>query len=172
VNSEIHPAIAGCVDVLDRFDAIPQLVGHDLFVGDGEEMIGIGVHLRHCLDHFDCFLSGLERGHIDYDARCRNEAVERDPATFRSFLCTLRRQLTELPASRIAEPIEVIQTASPSPEPMSTQSTVGRELAFLSSHAIHHLAVIAEIIRNQGVIVPETITLAFSTAAYRAASGG
>src|SRR5436305_80894 len=39
-----------------------------------------GSHLRHVLEFYQCFLEGLESSHIDYDARRRDEAIERSRA--------------------------------------------------------------------------------------------
>src|SRR5215469_5697738 len=40
-----------------------------------------GAHLRHVLEFYQCFLDGLESSHIDYDARRRDESVERSRQT-------------------------------------------------------------------------------------------
>ena len=40
---------------------------------------GIGPHFRHIIDHYDCFLSGLDSGRVDYDLRERDRACELDP---------------------------------------------------------------------------------------------
>src|SRR5437868_6078396 len=36
----------------------------------------VGSHLRHVLEFYECFLDGIERRRIDYDARRRDETVE------------------------------------------------------------------------------------------------
>src|SRR5512146_897008 len=36
-----------------------------------------GAHLRHVLEFYQCFLEGLRSGQIDYDARRRDESIER-----------------------------------------------------------------------------------------------
>ena len=40
----------------------------------------IGRHVRHVLDHYIAFQSGLESGEVDYDMRSRDSAVEKDSA--------------------------------------------------------------------------------------------
>ena len=40
----------------------------------------IGGHYRHCLDHFDCLLSGVAAGEVDYDHRRRDPRIENDRA--------------------------------------------------------------------------------------------
>src|SRR5438105_3172108 len=36
-----------------------------------------GAHLRHVLEFYQCFLEGMEASHIDYDARRRDQHLER-----------------------------------------------------------------------------------------------
>src|SRR5215469_9241177 len=40
-----------------------------------------GAHLRHVLEFYHCFLDGLDSSHIDYDARRRDESIERSRHT-------------------------------------------------------------------------------------------
>ena len=37
----------------------------------------VGSHLRHVLEFYQCFLDGLATSRIDYDARKRDESIER-----------------------------------------------------------------------------------------------
>lgn len=127
----------------------------------------IGAHLRHAAEHFICFLRGLGDGVVDYDARDRDESIERDPVLFREALSDVRRTLTGLTLAQLRQRIEVRQTAALDCEPSTLESTVERELVFLSSHTIHHLAVVVNLCREQGVDLPEDLALAFSTAAFR-----
>src|SRR5215831_18550127 len=41
----------------------------------------VGAHLRHILEFYQCFLDGLDRSHIDYDLRRRDESIERSRHT-------------------------------------------------------------------------------------------
>ena len=55
----------------------------------------IGKHFRHILDHYFCFLVGLKKGHIHYDQRQRDTAVE----TQRAYtLNKLNKLITDLKA--------------------------------------------------------------------------
>src|SRR5258708_7362322 len=53
-----------------------------------------GSHLRHVLEFYECFLDGMETGHIDYDARKRDEVIASDRiaaiARIRSIVDRLR----------------------------------------------------------------------------------
>ncbi len=127
----------------------------------------IGAHLRHAVEHFTCLLRGLDDGLADYDARDRDEYIERDADRFREALNGVRRDLTAISTETLKKPIIVCQTAALDADPSRLQSTVERELVFLSSHTIHHLAVVVNLCREQGIDLPEDLAIAFSTAAYR-----
>jgi hypothetical protein len=127
----------------------------------------IGAHLRHAVEHFICFIRGLEHGVADYDARDRDESIERDPERFREAIANVCRSMAAFTPEQLRQRIAIRQTAALDSEPSLLESTVERELVFLSSHTIHHLAVVVNLCREQGVDLPEDLALAFSTAAYR-----
>ena len=52
-----------------------------------------------------------------------------------------------------------------------TQSTVERELQFLRFHTVHHFAIIAMILKIQGIETPKDFGFAPSTLAYLSAHG-
>src|SRR5881628_3306974 len=52
-----------------------------------------GGHLRHIVEFYQCFLSGLETSHIDYDARRRDESIEGSRAAAASAIRALIRSL-------------------------------------------------------------------------------
>src|SRR5262245_50789129 len=56
---------------------------------------GVGVHLRHVLDHYDAFLDGVESGRVDYDARERDPATENDLVVARARLAATLRRLSQ-----------------------------------------------------------------------------
>ena len=63
------------------------------------------------------------------------------------------------------------QTAAAGAEPVTVESNLERELVFLSGHTIHHIAIMALVIRERGVRIPEGLDMAFSTAAHLAEAG-
>lgn len=172
MTASAHPAVRGCLEACRRCEIVLDAVPGDVYSGGGFSESAVGNHLRHCIDHFECFNEGLDAGLIDYDARTRSVELERDPAAFRSALSGVYVQLSDIPESQLGDSVGVRTTAAPDSEPQVLQSTVARELAFLSSHVIHHLAVIAGLCKEHGVSLPEDISLAYSTAAYRSARPG
>src|SRR5689334_16636193 len=98
---------------------------------------GVGVHLRHVLDHYDAFLDGLEAGRIDYDARERDPATESSVAVARARLTTTIARISALaarpesPLGGAAREIEVAMDLGGGASPNASVSSVGRELQYL-----------------------------------------
>lgn len=155
----------GCLESCARLRAVvSRLAEH----GD-DTYAEIGPHARHCVEHLGALLRGLELGQVDYDARRRDLVLERSAPRLLDALEGMERRLDALDEATLARPIEVLHIAAPEAPPSASPSSVRRELAFLSSHTIHHLALIAAIAARRGVTVPDELLLAFSTAAHRQA---
>jgi len=114
---------------------------------------GVGAHFRHILDHYDCFLDGLGRGRIDYDARHRDPRVEHDRGFVLSKLEALCESIATLDASAASVSVEAtLLCGEPAGSaPTWSATSVTRELQFLASHTVHHYAVIAAMLRPQGI---------------------
>ena len=164
--------LQGVLDTCERCERVADALTPEQFGSAGAMEQSIGSHLRHALDHVTCFLRGHEEGLIDYDARDRDQGIENDPAQFRSTMKETARALADLDEAQLNAPVRVRVTVSLGGAPVEIGSTLGRELAFLSSHTIHHLALVLHLCRDKGVELPEDMGLAFSTAAYRAAAQG
>jgi hypothetical protein len=131
-------------------------------------------HLRHVIEFYECFLDGLDLSHIDYDARRRDVELEasREVAAARIELLIERMGLD--PALRGDGVIFVRMedaTGLGVPEPY-LMSSIGRELQALSSHTIHHLALIALVLGAHGHRVDPKFGLAPSTLRYREEARG
>ncbi len=126
---------------------------------------GIGSHMRHVLDHYASFLSGLKTGVVNYDARARDTQVENDRA---SGIERAKLLLSGLKESKVDlnRKVRVIVSASTQDDDAESESTVGRELQFLASHTVHHYALIAIASRMQGIDPPDTFGIAPSTLKY------
>lgn len=131
---------------------------------------GIGGHIRHCLDFYDCFLRGAPLGFVDYTARGRDAAT----ATSREVaLGRMARILLDL--ERLPRPFQIVGVR---PEESRDDqewipSTVARELEFLRTHTVHHFALIAILLRSAGIETEASFGVAPSTlcAEPRAAAG-
>jgi hypothetical protein len=132
-----------------------------------------GAHLRHILEFYECFLTGLGAGRIDYDARKRDLSVETSRQAAQTRIRFLIHLLETESALRIDSLVSVRMedtAGSRLPEPFLV-SSVGRELQVLGSHTIHHFALIAITLRALGVPLDPDFGMASSTLHYRASQG-
>ncbi len=142
--------------------------------GPSDGQSGVGAHLRHCMDSYRCFLNGLDvsgdRPAIDYDARQREADAERAPsmaAAMMRDLAALIERLSAAPEMVVVVKVDTSPEAVADPGGCWQQSTVGRELQFLISHTIHHYALIAMILRRQGIDPGDDFGVAPATLAHR-----
>jgi uncharacterized damage-inducible protein DinB len=108
----------------------------------------IGGHMRHNLDHYAAFTAGLPAGAIDYDARQRDPAIERDPAAATALMRRLIGQLEALADADLERPLRI--RMDDGGDSSWSASSLRRELQFLLSHTIHHYALIVSIATRSG----------------------
>ena len=127
----------------------------------------VGSHLRHVLEFYQCFLDGLATSRIDYDARKRDESIERRRQSATTSIRSIISLLEEV--SSFEEDWELAVRMENADEDVYLISSVGRELQALSSHTIHHFALIAITLRLQGFDVDQDFGMSPSTLRYQAA---
>jgi hypothetical protein len=124
-----------------------------------------GAHLRHTLEFYKCFLEGQDSSHIDYDARPRDEAIEHSreaaSAAIRSIIRALHMDM-ELRQERIIW-VRMEDAESSGVRDVFMESSISRELQVLSSHTVHHFALIAMTLRAHGVLMDPKFGMAPST---------
>lgn len=124
----------------------------------------VGGHYRHCLDHFQCLLDGLEIGELNYDARRRDRRVETDRQFALVETRRLRAACDAIAPGALDLPITVRSntsyTKNGSPAMMST---VGREVMYAVAHAIHHYALLGVMCGLMGIRLPHGFGVAPST---------
>ena len=131
-----------------------------------------GGHLRHILEFYECFLEGCARGYVDYDSRRRDTSVETNRFTAIARLREVNERLTQLHTLEYDRRIWVRAEAITAPGILGNilASSVGRELQVLSSHTVHHFALMAITLRAHGVSVPSSFGVAPSTLLHQAAA--
>jgi len=156
-------ALRGVLELLARI--------HDDVYARPARQLGLqaaGSHLRHALEFYACFDQGLPVGRIDYDARPREAELETQRPT---AIARIEAVIASLSAYEVSE-LQTLEIHQDDSDPARwTTSTVGRELQFLAAHLVHHLALVAVILRHHGVDVPERFGVAPSTLVYWKASG-
>lgn len=166
-NRSRPDSVEGCLDACRRCEAVVDLaVAHD-GGRPGHAWRAVAPHLRHCVEHFLLLLAGLAAGVVDYDARARDAALEREPAAMRAALTRIAAELSGLDAGSVARTVLVRQSAASGRPPSASPSCLDRELVFLSGHTIHHIAIMALAAQPAGVTIPPGLAVAFSTEAHR-----
>jgi hypothetical protein len=168
----INPLLAALDEVLEQGEAL--LTGlSDAQYSDTEGgglSASIGAHYRHSLEHFKRLFEAVPEGLVDYDRRERDARLEGERLLALNVTRDLRqaaRFLAALPADR---PIEARYCISyETLASASALSTLGREIMYAVSHAVHHYALIGLICGLRNIALPDDFGIAPSTIAYRGA---
>lgn len=171
MKTECNELIEGCRESCRRCLALVDSLTPEQYTLSIGGRSAIGAHMRHCAEHFLCFFHGLAGGRVNYDARERDLALETDPSAIRAALSRIEEQLAALADADPDQPIIIEVTAASGSEPRALASSIGRELAFLSSHNIHHLALMTVLADLAGGKIDESIGLAYSTESHQARGG-
>jgi hypothetical protein len=166
-------------------DTMQRLLGHNQQMIDqalsvvGEHLAStappfagpVGAHLRHVVEHYEALVHGLRIGVVDYDGRARDRLLEASPTLARDRLAALRHQLGQWTPETLDRPVQVLGLGGITGEfNFSVASSVGRELAFLAGHAVHHFALLATHLHRHGVATPAHFGKAPGTVANEIAS--
>jgi uncharacterized damage-inducible protein DinB len=131
---------------------------------------GVGKHLRHVLDHYAALLNGLNTT-INYDNRTRDPQLETDRSYALEYAKRISKEISELDHDMDSLSVESTPGTAEEEEVLVTTSTLQRELQFLTSHTIHHYALIALLLKLQGFEPPMEFGVAPSTLRYLATAG-
>ena len=131
----------------------------------------VGAHLRHVIEHYDALLHLGESGVVDYDRRARDRDLERQPAVARARLEGLQARLLHWTDAQLQAPLQVRGVAGLVGElEFTVASSVGRELVFVASHAIHHFALLRAHCQQIGLPMPPEFGLAPATVRHERAT--
>lgn len=111
---------------------------------DSVYVAAAGGQMRHVLEFYECFLDGLPDGLVDYDARRRDALVQSSRSVARARTRLMSERLREIPAS--GRDLYLLVRA----DGAEASSTMTRELLALSSHTVHHFAILALTLRAAG----------------------
>jgi hypothetical protein len=103
----------------------------------------IGAHVRHALDHVTAFVAAGNRRLVNYDRRQRGTDIEVNVETALSAICRLQVALGTVARLSLDEPVLVVSQFETHGGAVANWSTIGRELAFVMNHTVHHQAIIA-----------------------------
>jgi len=157
--------IEACVSGIDQCLTVLDCTSNEAYQCCLQGNSSIGSHMRHIIDRFDCFLSGLQTGKVNFDARNRDRKIELSPGAASKALALLPQKLIAC-QDQLDSDLLVIESIDAGRDSVAVNSSVNRELMGLVSHTIHHLAVIALLLRAQGFEIGDNIGKAPSTLKY------
>ena len=111
-------------------------------------MVGasVGQHLRHSLAHYERLLDAAETKepyvYVRYDDRARGGDFERCLVAAEAALARAEGRLLRIDDGREADAVVPVFLLSAGGEEFASASTLGREVAFVAHHAIHHNAMV------------------------------
>ena len=153
--------VESCLAILQRCTTLIETTSDEEYTTVVLGESSIGAHIRHSLDHFYSFFKGLDTGRCDYDSRDRNPLIETDRGFALKKVVELSSKLSKL--QETSESLQITQLYHCESPVIQIESTVQRELMFLMHHTLHHLALIAFLMKVQGLEVDQKLTLAFGT---------
>ncbi len=102
----------------------------------------IGQHFRHAIDHFAALLDAGEANSIvAYDQRRRGTEIETSAQAALAKLGDIKLQLGDLDEVAMEWPVRIRVMVSTDGQEVELDSTMVRELAFVTHHAVHHWAI-------------------------------
>jgi hypothetical protein len=167
-RSPLHEAIA---DVLSQGESLLNSLSNELYTRKLPAVFGssVGGHYRHCLDHFQTLIWGLDVNEIDYDHRERNPRIENDSKFALAETHRIKRAFGSISTQFLDCPINVRSKVNYKLDAAPLiGSTVGRELMYAVAHAIHHYALIAVMSGMLEIPVPAGFGVAPSTLKHHA----
>lgn len=126
-----------------------------------------GAHMRHIIDHYKALMQARNNV-VNYNKRHRYCEAESHRANALEQLEQIAQWLGKLDEGSLDKPLTIISEISISEQQdFAGQSTLGRELVFVSSHAVHHFFTLRLIAKSQDVQLNERFGLAPATATYQ-----
>ncbi len=167
-DTDVHAATFALAGVLRQLGPVIEAMSDEQYATKcvGHVEGSAGGHVRHCLDHVTALLGGVSTGCIDYETRERGTDVETQRAAAVATLERLADRVSRLDADDMAQAVRVIVRFGADDATVAVGSTLGRELAFVLSHTIHHNALISAIANSLGIPLPEFFGYAPSSVAF------
>lgn len=133
----------------------------------------VGPHLRHIIEHYQALMASLSQRPptcVDYDARQRAVDVQSRSEATRVCLDNLLTEWAILEADvalTLHMPLTTrLQSGVLGEYAIEVPTTLGRELLFLSSHTVHHFALLGHYCKAAGVDLGPDFGKAPSTLAF------
>jgi len=130
---------------------------------EGQVSGSVGGHVRHCLDHAATLAATRPFDELSYDDRRRGTPVETSRHAALDAIDRTSAALAELESLNLDHPVRVTALLEASGGSVRGWSTLGREVAFVINHTVHHQALIALLLSIMHRPVPPSFGFAPST---------
>jgi hypothetical protein len=129
----------------------------------------VGAHVRHVIEHYEALLQPKMPGVVDYDQRPRDRELQTNPDVALRRLHALLRRLNEWTAD-LDTTVQVRGRGGLAGDfRFAVSSSVARELVFVTSHAIHHYALLKPHCMQHGIPIAADFGRAPATVAHETA---
>lgn len=128
----------------------------------------IGQHLRHILDHYRAVITAEATGQVDYNRRWRDSPMEHSVMAAGEHIRAVMAHLADMSSRNLNIRSEIDAESGFCAD---LPSSIEREFLFAASHAIHHFALVAILLRALGKPVPAGLGVAPTTLLWRKRSG-
>lgn len=165
ITEKANPTIDVCVASLNQSIALLENLSDEVYRETNGLPVNssVGVHLRHCIDFYECFLRGAKTERVNYNERTRDNLIETDRRFAITKLSIIISELESLSTANDASLMVCIENGDADNPSSWCHSTVLRELQFLLSHTTHHYALMALMVKLQGLTVDESFGVTPST---------
>lgn len=125
----------------------------------------VGQHVRHTLEFYQCLFSADVA--VNYDNRKRDILIESSPNHAIVITDMIIASVKDLNAGAPLKLLADMPTVSE--QPLAVSSSLSRELLYVLEHAIHHMALIRILIKDENAEfeLHDSFGVAYSTLAYR-----
>ena len=112
-------------------------------------------------------MNGYETGLVDYDLRNRKSNIESDHQQALLQLTVLKQWILSIDENKLNNNLTIKTEVSVSEKsPVQIESSLARELLFVTSHAVHHFSIISIAMQLQDFSIDESFGIAPATATH------
>jgi len=162
----MQPLIAANMQALEQILSLINVAKGTAYVEVAEGMTSsMGRHVRHIIDHYTVLQMGITTGEIDYDRRSRDSHVEVDAEHAIDNIHTIINWLRKSVSNNVSLKMktEIFMDIQQS---VCIDSSLQRELTYLHSHTVHHIAQISLALRVMGIKIDDQVGIAPATLTY------
>ena len=105
----------------------------------------LGKHFRHIVDFYNNFINGMAIGEVNYDVRERKDIFEKKRIIMIKEINEIKNAISKISINNALNIFSNIENNTT----IKTKTNIKRELLFLHSHALHHLAIIIIVLINE-----------------------